>query len=299
MAEPSSELLAPGGPCRAYAVVRVADWRGRDMARAGGAALRLLEHGDVALVVADLPADAGPARRDVRGELLFQELAVERLARAGAPVAPVAPLEAPQDEPALRAWLEAAAPSFRDLLARLEGCCEIGVLAWWDRAHATSSAGASPADASTADAYQRAVAASAEQRARLLSRLAREPMASTFLPRRVLRAREAEAAEAYGERLAAAAHARLCAAAEVGRRASPPTEEVLLDAAYLVRRERLAALDLALREAAALCGEGTRMQRSPPRAAWGFATLRPFTRDAPAAGAMAPARGGASERAAS
>ena len=45
MAEPSSELLASGGPCRAYAVVRVADWHGRDLARADGTALRLLEHG--------------------------------------------------------------------------------------------------------------------------------------------------------------------------------------------------------------------------------------------------------------
>ena len=265
---------AAGVACLPFAVVRARDWSERDVASLAGGALRLLLAGEVALVVGDA---AAPARSgDARGGLLFHELVVERLARGGRPVAPLAPVGRPADEAALRAWLDAAGASLRDALERLDGQCEIGVLAWWDRTRAAALDGSAPGAA--ADAYDRALGASSAQQARLRARMRRDPSASTFLPRRELRAGEAAVADARAAWLATAVHGRLSEVAEVGRVASPPTADVLLDAAYLVRRERIAALDAAIAEATALGGGAGTVRRSGPRAAWAFATLRPFTR---------------------
>jgi len=269
-----TDLSAAGVSCLPFAVVRARDWSEPVVASLAGGALRLLSAGEVALVVGDAEA---PARNGAaRSGLLFHELVVERLARGGRPVAPLAPVGPPADEAALCAWLEAASASLREALERLDGRCEIGVLAWWDRTRATALDDSAPGAA--ADAYDRALAASFAQQARLRTRVRRDPSASTFLPRRELRAGEAAAADACAVWLATAAHERLSQVAELGRVASPPAADVLLDAAYLVRRDRLAALDAAIAGVAALGGGAVTVRRSGPRAAWAFATLRPFTR---------------------
>jgi hypothetical protein len=185
--------------------------------------------------------------------------------------------------------VDGGSASRRAALDRLDGRCEIGVLAWWDRTRAAALDGSAPGAA--ADAYGRALAASSAQQARLRARVRRDPSASTFLPRRELRAGEAAVADARAAWLASAAHGRLLQEAELGRVASPPAADVLLDAAYLVRRERLAALDVAIAEVTALGGGAVTVRRSGPRAAWAFATLRPFTR---AERTPAARRGGAS-----
>ena len=261
--------------CRPYAVVRARDWRDDDAARLTGAALRLVRAGGLAVVVADAAGEApmGDAAAGARARLLLHDIVVERLARRGAPVAPMAVGGEPTADAALAGWLAEAGASLAELLDRLEGRCEIGVLAWWDRTR-----GAAPlASTGAGDDDGRAPA---EIRERLRARLARDPALPTYLARRELAAREVALTEAARDRLAAETHARLLAAADLGRLAAPPSDDLLLDAAYLVRREALALVDEALRDAARRCGGAVTLRRSTPRAARAFATLRPFTRAA-------------------
>lgn len=257
--------------CRPYAVVRARDWRDDDAARLTGAALRLVRAGGLAVVVDDAGAPAAGEAAGARARLLLHDVVVERLARRGAPVAPMAVGASPSADAALEEWLAEAGASLAELLDRLEGRCEIGVLAWWDRARA--AAPLAPSDAVGVDGL-----AAAEIRERLLARLARDPALPTYLARRELAAREVALTDATRDRLAAETHARLLATAELGRLAAPPSDDLLLDAAYLVRREALAQVDDALRDAARRCGGAVTLRRSTPRAARAFATLRPFTR---------------------
>jgi hypothetical protein len=269
--EQGAESVAGGTICRPYAVVRARDWRDDDAARHAGAALRLVRAGELAVVVGDAAADATQPQ-GARAGLLLHDIVVERLARRGPPVAPMAVAQAAAGDAALAAWLTEAGASLVELLDRLEGRCEIGVLAWWDRARAVEPDAAGPEGSDAVEPLA--------LRQRLRSQLARDPTRSTYLARRELRTREAALAEASRDRLAAETHARLLAAAELGRRATPPSDDLLLDAAYLVRRASLGEVDDALRDAAARYGGAVTLRRSTPRAARAFATLRPFTRAA-------------------
>jgi hypothetical protein len=259
--------------CRPYAVVRARDWRDDDPARLTGAALRLVRAGGLAVVVGDLAGEAvaGDAAAGSRTRILLHDVVVERLARRGAPVAPMAVGAPPSVDAALAGWLTEAGASLAELLDRLDGRCEIGVLAWWDRTRAVAAL--APAGPGDEDGLAPAVI-----RERLLARLARDPALPTFLARRELAAREVALTDATRDRLAAETHARLLAAAELGRLAAPPSDDLLLDAAYLVRREALALVDDVLRDAAHRCAGAVTLRRSTPRAARAFATLHPFTR---------------------
>lgn len=278
---------APG--CRVFGVVRAGRPLPPELDRVAGRPLRLLAVGEVAAVVCDdalpteLPVDA-PAVAPGVVELLAHEAVVERLALEGT-VVPAAPGSRAPREGALAAWLDAAGPSLVSLLARLDGRCEVGVLAWWD-AGAPSSvdeprSGPPGEDEGGDDAPVRSAAA---ERAVLITRLARDPMCAAYLGRRRLRARELASAAARADALARALHARLGAAAEGARRTGPARLDVLLDAAYLLPHQRLPALDEALAEAVAAAraaGAPTlSVRRSGPRVPWRFATLRPFTADA-------------------
>ena len=257
---------------RPYAVVRARDWRDDDAARSTGAALRLVRAGGLAVVVGDAAGEAaGDAAAGARARLLLHDIVVERLARRGAPVAPMAVGVPPSGDAALEGWLAEAGASLAELLDRLDGRCEIGVLAWWDRTRAAAPLAPARADGEPG-------LAPAELRERLLARLARDPALPTYLARRELAACEVALTDATRDRLAAETHARLLAAAELGRLAAPPSDDLLLDAVYLVRREALALMDDALRDAAARCAGAVTLRRSTPRAARAFATLRPFTR---------------------
>jgi hypothetical protein len=185
----------------------------------GSRPVEVVPEGDVAALVSAVPADEfGEASLRER---LEDAAWLERTARehedtleralAGAAVIPFRLCTIYESRDGLREFLSAHGPALADLLRRLDGRVELGVKAYF-----------------AAAAAERDEPASGRE----------------YLLRRQREREEAEEAGRFKTECARASHERLAAAAEEAR-ANPPqppelsgrTEEMLLNGAYLVRRD--------------------------------------------------------------
>jgi hypothetical protein len=217
--------------------------------------VRLVEHGPLAAVAAEVPLDefgeeALRERLNDRAWLEEKARRHEDVLRTFLGAAPVVPLRFGTlytDADDIRTMLEERSPSFRAALERLRGCVEVGVKAWLDR-----EAIAAPAPATGGG--------------------------RAYLERRRDELAAARDASARGAEVAVNAHERLLALAVEGvanrpqpRELTGRSEEMLLNAAYLVP-EHDDALDREVEQlAAAAAPYGVTFELTGPWPAYNFA----------------------------
>ncbi|NKE44246.1 GvpL/GvpF family gas vesicle protein [Roseomonas frigidaquae] len=220
----------------------------------GGAQLRLLpgEQG-LAALVADAPAEPPEAtRRNMLGHTAVLERAI-----AAADVLPVRFATVAPDATRLAGCLDRNAAAFRVALAAIAGRIELGVKASWQE-------GVAVRDILAADAGLRA----------LRDRLQNRPATQTYQERIELGRRVEAAMNTMRDRDAAMLAARLDPLAERCITLKPVDDSMVLNRAFLVRRDRETEFDAAMRELGEAQGARMSFRYIGPVPPYNFVTLR-------------------------